>query len=412
MTSHDTHSVPTIRFLVHGAERSGPPIYALRLLEQWRRDGASIAPSVVLARGGALEPAFRAAAPTTVASLGRRSPERLAQRALEAARVPGLGCAVLDLATRCRIDTRPTAITVVNGATQPTAELLRSLAPDGEVVLIAHELSTGWSDNVDAVSRALLLGRTDRYLAVSQAVADYLTSELAVPRDRITVTRPPTPLRTRSSPLRDSTVGNLGRWPRPPASPYTDHDVRGPAVVVGGAGVHDWRKAPELWLQVAARVRDRLGAGAVRFVWFGGHPAGTQPAWPLRHDVRQLGLDHEVTFVGEVADLGAHLDHVDVFVSAAREDAYPLVCAEACAAGVPVVAFAGGGAEELIRDSGAGRVVDYPDLEAMADEVADLALDHERRTELGRLGADFAAEHLDPSRIATDIERWLVGSDR
>ena len=384
-----------MQFLVHGAERTGPPIFLLRLLQQWATSPAAIDPRVVLARGGALQGEFSKVAPTSTAGLHRRSPERLVQRALGAAHLASAGSAVVAAATRRRVGSTRADLTVVNGATAPTAELLGALSPPGEVVLIAHELSTGWFENLAPPQRDLLLARTDRYLAVSRCVASFLHDDLAIPAERVTVTRPPVPPR-------------IGRRRDETGRPYDGVRRCRPEVVIGGAGVHDWRKAPELWLQLAARLRDRVGPGQVKFVWFGGHERGAEPAWPIRHEVRALGLEDDVEFAGEVDDFVQRLDAVDVFVTTAREDAYPLVCAEAAAAGVPVVAFGGGGAEELVTDARCGRAVPYPDLDAMADAAVELAHDEPLRRRLGDNGRQFARDHFDPTSVAAHVERWLL----
>ena len=54
-----------VTWLGHGAERTGPPIYLLRILEGLRAH-PEIEPSVVLLEGGALLEQFHQLAPTTV----------------------------------------------------------------------------------------------------------------------------------------------------------------------------------------------------------------------------------------------------------------------------------------------------------------------------------------------------------
>lgn len=388
---------------MHGAERSGPPIYLLRLLRQWQQVDPGFESDVVLARPGPLRSEFERVASTQTARLDRTSPESLAARTLRRAGWPSGARLVADRATRARIGSGHADLTVVNGATQPTADLLRSLAPPGPVALIAHELSTGWQANIDAEARQLLRTRVDRVLAVSRSVADYLCREEGFERDRVTVLRPPVPPGT-SARLRTE----KGRWPRSSPNSYTHRVPLGGTAIVGGAGVQDWRKAPELWLQVAAAVGRRLGRDASRWVWFGGNAAGEHPAWPIRHELGHLGLDGQVEFPGEVEELAPHLASMRVFVSTAREDAYPLVCAEACAAGVPVVTFDGGGAAELVLDSGGGIVVPYPDLDTMADRVVELLTDADQHASISRRAHEFAEAHLHPAVVAPEAAAWIL----
>lgn len=380
--------VVSVRFLVHGAERSGPPIYLLRLLRQWRSQNTEIDAEVVLARPGPLAPAFAAVAPTRIARLDPRSPESVVRRVLGAARLQKVGGVARTAATRLRVGRSEPDITVVNGATQPTADLLEMLAPRGEVVMIAHELSTGWFHNVDEHARSLLLVRVDRYLAVSRTVADFLERRLGVDPSRIAVGRAPI-------------VQDL-------APPRLDPDT--PDVVhLGGGGPSDWRKAPDSWLRVARHVLDAASEPPrVEFTWIGGATDGDAAFWPLRHDIDHLGLAGHVEFLGDQTDPAGIIGQLDLFVSTAREDAYPLMCVEAASAGVPVVSFDGGGAAELIAESGCGVIVDYPDERGMAAAIVELLEQPSRRRELGAAGRSFASDELDPSATAQAIAEWII----
>ncbi len=377
---------PWVRFLGHGAERSGPPIYLLRLLRWWNRTPPPFDIEVVLGRPGPLVDAYRQVASTRVARLDRRSPERLAERALAATAPEAWGARVVEAATRHRVESgcQP-SVTVVNGATAATAQLLRTLGPKAPVVVIAHELSTGWFHNIDAEARQLLL-KADRFLAVSRCVERFLIDRLGVPPDRVTM----------APPVVDSSE----------AAPTPErHDSR---IVVGGGGMTDWRKAPELWLSVAHHARRLAPELPLHFRWFGGDAPGTAAFWPLGHEIDHLGLSDVVEFLGDVEEPGRVIADLDVFVSTAREDAYPLVCAESALAGIPLVAFDGGGAAELIQDAACGYVVDYPDIVGAAQRVVDLASDADHRVAIGARGRAFALGHLDVAAVASTIERWVL----
>jgi glycosyltransferase involved in cell wall biosynthesis len=382
-----TSDRPLVRFLCHGAERSGPPIYLLRLLNWWATHDPGFAVEVILARPGVLVPQYRAVAPTAVVRLDRRSPERLAERALSAVGGGGLGHAVVDGAIRRRSKRGVPAVTVVNGATAATARMLGALDPGGTILVIAHELSTGWFHNIDAAGRNRLL-TADRFLAVSRGVKEFLVDQLGVDPVVVAVA-PPAVEVGRVAP------GDAGR-------------VETGQLTVGGGGFTDWRKAPELWLRVAYEVRRLVPKLPVRFVWFGGDAPGSDAFWPLAHEMRHLGLNGAVEFLGPVDEPQRVLDGLDLFVSTAREDAYPLVCAEAAASAVPVVAFNDGGAAELINDGGCGEVAEYPDVVGMAQRVASLLADRPRRVELGANGRKFALEQLEVSMVAPRVADWVL----
>lgn len=130
---------------------------------------------------------------------------------------------------------------------------------------------------------------------------------------------------------------------------------------VVAAGIGTFRKAPDLFLEIAAAHGRAFGDGT-RFVWIGGESDDLLPR--CRAEADRLGLD-SLCFVDSVADMDNWLAAADVMLHPARFDAFPLVCLHAAALGTPVLAFRGsGGTEEMFADCFVG--VPYPDVEAMA----------------------------------------------
>lgn len=76
------------------------------------------------------------------------------------------------------------------------------------------------------------------------------------------------------------------------------------------------------------------------------------------------------------------------------EDDFGLVCAEALAAGRPVVALARGGATEIVEDGRTGALFDVPTPEALVEAVRRAEAQHFDRAELRR-----AAERFDAARF-------------
>lgn len=360
----------------------------LRLVQHWRLHPAPFELEVVVARPGPLVRQLAAASETSVARLDRRSPERVGAQLLEWVHLPRAGRALMGTAVRSRVGRDQPDLTVVNGATAPTVELLRALAPSGTVVTIAHELSTGWFANLRPSDRTLLRSRTSAYLAVSESVRSFLIDELEVAPEMVTVVPPPV----------DAAALEAVR---------ADPDPAGPALVVG-SGVTDWRKAPELWLRVAALVRRHPGHDHVRFAWAGGEAQGSPAFWPLEHEMAHLDLRGSVEFLGTVEDPWRALRGASVMVSTAREDAYPLACAEAIASGVPVVGFDVDGVGEMVRASGCGIVVPYPDEPALADAVVQVLGDQASRARMAEGGRQFAERELDVPVVAPRVAAWIM----
>ena len=387
---------PLVRFLAHGAERSGPPIYLLRLLRYWKANPAQFDTELVIARPGDLVSQFTSLTNTSLARLDPRSLEMTFQSLTRALHAEALGQRAVSFASRARVRGNPFGsakrqpdITIVNGATVATVGLLRHLRPSGQVLTIAHELSTGWFGNLNRVDREFLLAKTDRFLAVSEAVRSFLMSELGVSASRVSMIHPPVDL---------SEFEGLDQTHQPTSSFH-----------VGGSGMTDWRKAPEIWLRIAAELRDMLPKETLRFTWQGGDSPQSSAFWPLEHEMRQLGLSEQVTFTGQIQDTAAAMSQFDVFVSTAREDAYPLACAEAISLGVPVVGFDSGGLGEMAQESGCALVVPYPEQNLITELVADLLHDPDRRHHMGKQGIEFGRDQLDVSVIAPAVADWILG---
>jgi glycosyltransferase involved in cell wall biosynthesis len=188
-------------------------------------------------------------------------------------------------------------------------------------------------------------------------------------------------------------------------------DLRIPpgAFVVGGCGTMDWRKSPNLFLQIAHRLVRSAPRRPVHFVWVGGQTSG----WELdvlRYDVERMRLRDLVHFVGPQREPTKYFSLFDVFLLTSREDPFPLVCLEAAALEVPTVCFAdAGGMPEFVGDD-AGFVVPYLDLEGAANCILSLATSEELRSELGRRAAEKVKRHdieVVGHQIARVLDKYL-----
>ena len=92
----------------------------------------------------------------------------------------------------------------------------------------------------------------------------------------------------------------------------------------------------------------------------------------------------------------------DIFVWPAVREAYGMALLEAQAAGLPVVAGAGGGVPGIVRHGSTGLLVDEGDAAAFADAVATLLRQPAKRQSMGETAARItAAEHGLESAAAT-----------
>ena len=108
-------------------------------------------------------------------------------------------------------------------------------------------------------------------------------------------------------------------------------------------------------------------------------------------------MQERVVFTGMVpaAELPAHYVAGDVFAMPCRTrgagldvEGLGIVCREASASGLPVLAGDSGGAPETVEEGVTGYVVGGRDVAALACRVADLLTDPRRAAAMGRAGRE------------------------
>lgn len=155
-------------------------------------------------------------------------------------------------------------------------------------------------------------------------------------------------------------------------------------LLVVGAGIATERKAPDLFIEVAARSAQR---DDLSFVWIGGEHDERFHQYVT--EARRLGHVGP-RFMGNVTDISGWLAAADVFCHTARLDAFPLVCLHAALAGTPVIGFAGvAGLEEMF--GAAALTVPYPDVAGLGELLEELA-DPCRRDEVAAAQCAAATE--------------------
>lgn len=123
------------------------------------------------------------------------------------------------------------------------------------------------------------------------------------------------------------------------------------APLVGGVFRLHAEKRPLLWLEVAARVRERLPAAHFLIV-------GDGPMRPLLLQAAgRLGLTHVLHLPGALRHIGEALSAMTAFLLVSAHEGTPNVVIEATLAGIPVVATDVGGTAETIADGVTGIVV-------------------------------------------------------
>jgi glycosyltransferase involved in cell wall biosynthesis len=377
-----TDGAPHLLTVLHAAERSGPPIFALQLLRWLAEHEPTWRHSILfLDSGGVMEAPFGELGRTVLAD--GRVPNTAPRSRSRRRRTDRLHAELrAELAADGPID-------VVHVHCAGSFRVVPAL-PEAPILGHLHELSVGQDLHLGSMARRHLTD-ADRYVAVSEGVRQEFLQRFPVSEDRV----------DRQWGFVDPARLVAAAAGRAEAAATYPHG----AFVVASSGVRHWRKAPELFVRIAQRARLLAPEVPWRFVWIGGEDTGG-----LEELVRAAGLDDLVAFLPHQEDPLALIAAADVFALPAREDAFPLVCVEATAAGVPVVTFDNGGAAELVEAARSGAVAPFPDIDAFVAQLVALAADPAGRRRAGEAGRTFAAAELLLDQAGPRLRDSLVGA--
>jgi len=353
-----------ILFISHEASRSGAPLALLYLL-RWIKDHTTYEFTLLLMNDGPLKEDFSAVCKVIQGWRGKS----------------GLHRKMMALAPD-----------LVFANTIASGKLLDRMAPfHCPVITYVHEL-----EYAIALLNTYFLSavkHSDQFIAVSNSVRDNLVNNHGVTEKHIDVVYP------------------IFREPKPSSSPTEArlkilglNGISSDALVVGSVGAVEFRKGPDLFVQLAKSLRDSSPHLGVHFIWVGGFP-DKDLHLSVIESVRDAGLDTQVHFVGSQADPSDYFAAFDLFVLTSREDPFPAVCLEAAALSKPIVCFnRGTGITEFVQ-KGCGRSVNYLDVQALSQASQELLEDKVLRQTMGTKARQLAFADHTPEVIYPQIVR-------
>ena len=340
-----------IVFIGHDAALAGAQIFLADLIT-WIKEHTDIDIGIVLGKGGHLKDRFSQLAPTII--------------------LEDLIHSFDDETIRRRINNFCGANTsILYANTVVSGEYLHYFSDvDAPVISHIHELAKSIKKFASQKALDNILSCTDHYIACSQPVADELIDIHKVAIEKIS-----TVYSFIKPELRSSTLGEKDRK-------ETRKALRLPAnqTLVWGCGSRDWRKGPDLFVDVA-EILVKRGIKKFHFYWIG--PEGSGDFANIESQVKERGLQKWVTFLGEKPNPRDYFRAGDIFLLPSREDPFPLVCLEGAENRLPIVCFADIGGMPDFVEQDCGFVVPKDDLESMAEKVGALIKDKGLRNKLG-----------------------------
>jgi glycosyltransferase involved in cell wall biosynthesis len=378
-------SVPVL-IIGHDAYRAGAQIELLHII-RWLHSNTDLAISLLLKRGGELVSEYEAVVPTQIwpdsdqSTGSERNAMRLWRRFAR------------RVATRRVVRAlEPSRLRLIYVNSVASLSVLPSVLEASRCPVVCHvhelEMALGRFCGRDRFNESMKT--IDSYIAVSGAVERNLIENHGVRREQIRRIYPGIPIESFEMPHASRTElrESLG--------------IPDGAAIVGGCGTMDWRKSPDVFLQVARYARSRDSAVPIHFIWVGAWESAVDLE-ALMHDAARLGVRDVVHFVGAKRDPRQFFSLFDVFLLTSREDPFPLVCLEAAALHVPIICFEHAGGMPEFVEADAGFVVPYLDIAAAGDRVLSLVSVPGLRATMGKRAAEKVQARHDIETIVPQI---------
>ncbi len=129
----------------------------------------------------------------------------------------------------------------------------------------------------------------------------------------------------------------------------------------------------------------------------------------------QLGIRENVVFTGFRTDIARLMAAFDVFAHPSWEEPFGMVFLEAMAMCKPIVAWASGGAPEVIVQGETGLLAERGSVSGLSDALLSLLRDPELRHRLGSAGRRRAEQLFTPEQMALrmyEVYRAMLASSR
>ncbi len=356
-----------VLFVSHDAYAGGAQ-HALLTLATWLKESNLVEPRFILGGPGGLVEEFAAVGPVLRMDGykdGAADESARAARILRSFCDPGVSAVYLNTA----VAGRTAGLTSCLGVPQ---------------VAHIHELEESIRRLAGAEAMGLLFKHVPNFIAASGPVAENLHVNHSIPRERIRVIE---------EYIKCTGLSDVSPEQKRRCKAALKLSSQGKVVL--GCGTTDWRKGPDLFVEIAERTLRNYAQPAV-FVWVGGETSRGEIE-QLKRLARSKGLAHQVRFVGTAPTPLPYMLAADVFLLSSREDPFPLVCLEAADCGLPVLCFADAGGMPLFVQEDAGAVVPYLDVDEMANQLRSFLADEARARACGERGRQRVRQSFDVS---------------
>lgn len=361
-----------ILFLSHSASRTGAPLLLLEIAA--RLDAAKYERSFILGEDGPLRPRFEQIGSVVIDPIYPDEPRYWREIKRAGARLTVLNTLKPDM--------------MYCNTIHPAKWLPYAKISGIPTLTHIHELSLGFA-TLGRAEHFMVRRFSDRIIAVSSAVGQYLEKEQRISRNTITVIHAGIPIK---------------RHARPEPDPAFRHSLGlDGSIVVGMVGRITAMKGTDMVPRLVRMIREQYPARRIQFLFV----ATTDDRAALAaFDSALLNDGVEILRAANVPDPERYYSVMDIFLSTSREDPFPLVVLEAMASGLPVVGFRAGGIPEAV-DETCGILIEPFDLDAMSAAIYALSGSADRRRAMGEHARSRVEQFFDLQKNIVRFEHVI-----
>jgi glycosyltransferase involved in cell wall biosynthesis len=240
----------------------------------------------------------------------------------------------------------------------------------------------------------ITLARVSRVIAVSEAVGRQLRMQKIVPPERVSMVHNGIDIARFETAMEEFDRAQFCRRFGLPEK----------STLIGSVGSLNPLKGHEDFLQAAARIAEAFPDPYFIVAGVDVTP-GQINRLNLERLIRELKLESRVRFIGKMDDVAPLFCALDLFVSASHSESFGLAIAEAMSSGTAVVATKTEGGKEILRDGETGVLVSVRDVDALAEAIAALLSDEEKRQRIGKSAREEVRLRFSLDKMVDAIEQ-------
>lgn len=248
------------------------------------------------------------------------------------------------------------------------------------------------------LGRKLFPAWGDKTIAISQGVAEHLTQDFKVPSERVILVNNGVDIE-----MIDRLYRNHNRSEVKIAYGFRPED---PVIGIIARLVMD--KGHEYLIRAIAHLKNKFPNIRLLVVGDGNY----RPH--LEKLSKELGLQKNVLFLGNVSDVTKPLSAMDIFsLPATWREGFGLSIVEAMACRRPVIVSNIWALNSLILDDNTGLLIEPKQIEPLAEAIASLLKDPAKRLRIGEAGRKMTEEHFSVTRMAkemSDVYKTALGT--